>query len=151
MNSLGPVAQFQFFLLLPFMDYKYTQIVCYMKHGQVLTSSPVGRQQFAATHGGGNSNNNINVPLANSRNVSAAADAALPTDFPTALSRSFTFESAGGVRRKIPVTPVVSTAGSVKRFPSHPAATGSMMTNVMSQSGSNARHDTLHYRYLTNS
>lgn len=47
---------------------------------------------------------------------------------PILLSRSFTFESPNGVRRKIPVTPVLST-GHKK---------------------SNQHHDTLHYRYVFN-
>lgn len=47
----------------------------------------------------------------------------------TSLSRSFTFESSTGVRRKIPVTPVLST-GAQRR-----------------NSQPNQHHDTLHYRY----
>jgi len=85
--------------------------------------------QTAALIGYSNNNNNNNKPLTNKPLVTSSEQApvAIGEEEPQILSRSFTFESAGGVRRKIPVTPVLSTAG--RRSPA-----------------SSSAHDTLHYR-----
>ena len=79
--------------------------------------------------------NNNNKPLAATGSkvmTSEATTTSIPDVVEEAqiLSRSFSFESAGGVRRKIPVTPVLSTAGG-RRTPV-----------------SSTAHDTLHYRYI---
>lgn len=83
----------------------------------------------------GYSNNNININNNNKplTNKPMTSEAPVSTVEETQIhSRSFTFESAGGVRRKIPVTPVLSTAG--RRSPA----------------ASSSAHDTLHYRLHKN-
>ena len=72
---------------------------------------------------GSNNNNGDLVGVS----AAAAATTVLAAGQP-AVSRSFTFQTAGGVRRKIPISPVLSTSGG------------------SSGSAGNSRHDTLHYR-----
>lgn len=97
---------------------------------QVMTSLPsapfVKVNHHDPSAGGNNHQNNNNNN--NKEHRQNSVHATTPADVePILLSKSFTFESPNGVRRKIPVTPVLST-GPKK---------------------SNQHHDTLHYRHGT--
>ncbi|KAI9561357.1 hypothetical protein GHT06_012314 [Daphnia sinensis] len=103
---------------------KSAQLYQQQQGNQVMTSLPSAPFVKVNHHDGNKNNNNNNKDQhrLNSVHVTSPADGE-----PILLSKSFTFESPNGVRRKIPVTPVLST-GPKK---------------------SNQHHDTLHYRHGT--